>query len=117
MITQRTKSLILAIVLLATLIIVNVAVAECVRLYWNYTQGADPATSFVIYRASGSCNSNSTFVFAGWVLASQPTFTNYGVSPGETYCWQITARNVNGIESVPSNQIAKTIPTLSQGCS
>lgn len=35
--------------------------------------------------------------------------TRLGLTEGDTYCWRVTAGN-NNFESLPSNEVAKTIP-------
>jgi len=77
------------------------AQAASVSLSWSYTQGADPASVFNVNRQPGCAGAFAKIV---QIPVTQLTYTDSNLAPG-TYCWNITALDAQGGESVPSNTV------------
>ena len=87
-----------------------------VTLAWNYTQGVVPAQSFVVYRAPTCAG---TFAGQGEVVWPTLNFVDATVVLGNTYCWRVTAKSAQGLESPPSNTVLLPLspPTAPVGLS
>ena len=108
---QRKYRLIVLTVytLIALYALLGLAQAATVLLAWDYnTPNPDaPAATFSIYRQS-SCIGPFTVVQTQ--AATQLTWTDTQVTPGLSYCWQVTAVSAAGKESEPSNVLQFQVP-------
>lgn len=95
---MRRISLVVFLLLVSSVI----AHSATVTLTWDYVQGLDPAVQFTMYRQDGCVGD---FVGIGQVAYPTLTFVDTTVLVGNTYCWQVTARDANGLESTPSNVV------------
>jgi hypothetical protein len=83
------------------------AAAHNVALNWNApVSSADPVAGYNIYRATGG----GSFVLINSSPDANVAYTDSGVTSGVGYSYQVTSVDFSGVESVPSNQIAVTIP-------
>lgn len=90
-----------------------VALAQhTVVLTWTAPTGTPAAVSYNVYRATGACASGLTFAKLNTTAITTTTFTDSSaaLTPNATFCYQATAVGANGVESLPSNQAAATIP-------
>ena len=83
-----------------------------VRLAWDYLQDTDPAVQHLVARQLGC---QGPFLAIGTVQPIGPggsvqMFTDTTVTAGQTYCWQVTAMNQTGAESLPSNIVQHSVP-------
>ena len=92
----------LGLCLLLVLCNVTLAHAVSVTLAWDYTQGTDPAVSFVVYRQNWSIGA---FEGHGAIAYPMLTYVDATVLVGNLYCWYVTAQDVSGLESTPSNTV------------
>jgi fibronectin type 3 domain-containing protein len=83
---------------------IGYAQAVSVTLAWDYTQGSDLATQFKVYSQISTTCSGTWGVIA---IVSVPTqgYTDSMLSAGLTYCYQVTALDNAGLESMPSNVV------------
>jgi len=100
------------IALLLALVIAPGAVPACaqniVRVSWTASSDApgNPSLTYNVYRA-GSCPGQFTKLNS--VPLSGTSFRDTNVAVGAVYCYQLTAV-LNGVESVPSNQVTAALP-------
>jgi fibronectin type 3 domain-containing protein len=80
--------------------------AHSVRLSWN--PSASAVAKYRIYRLGGCTKPPSV---KATVLSPTIAWTDTQVVAGRTYCYQVTAIDRFGNESVPSNRIRAKIPT------
>ena len=81
--------------------------AASVKLTWDYTQGATPATKFTMYR---QLDCTGLFVAVASIPVTTLTYTDSTVVAGSTYCWDVTASAATGEESTPSNVVSFRVP-------
>jgi fibronectin type 3 domain-containing protein len=83
-----------------------------VALSWTAPTGSPAAVSYNIYRGTGACASGLVFSKVNSSAISGTSFTDSSsaLSSNTTYCYQATAVDAAGIESIPSNQAAAAIP-------
>jgi len=80
--------------------------AHSVRLNWK------PSTSVVAkYKVYRILNCSNAPVARGTVLSPTISWTDNQVVSGRTYCYQVTAIDRFGRESVPSKRVSTKIPT------
>lgn len=84
--------------------------ATSVTLAWDYAQGADLATQFRVYSQVSSTCTGIWGVIAT-VAAPIQSYTDGPLSSGLTYCYRVTALDVLGLESPPSNVATFQMPT------
>ena len=79
-----------------------------VRVSWTASSdaGGNPSLVYNVYRA-GSCPGQ--FSKLDSVPASGTSYLDTNVAVGAVYCYQVTAV-LNGVESMPSNQVIAAIP-------
>jgi fibronectin type 3 domain-containing protein len=79
-----------------------------VRVSWTASSdaGGNPSLIYNVYRA-GSCPGQ--FSKLNSVPASSASYLDTNVAVGAVYCYQVTAV-LNGVESMPSNQVIAAIP-------
>ena len=100
------------IALLLTLVIALGAVParaqNSVRVSWiaSSDAGANPSLVYNVYRA-GSCPGQFTKLNS--VPLSGTSYLDLNVAVGVVYCYQVTAV-LNGVESIPSNQVIAAVP-------
>ncbi|SRR6266705_1011493 len=87
--------------LLLSLIPINVY-ALAITLQWDYTQSTDPAVGFRMYRQDSCVGS---FTPIGDIALPLQGFTDGSVVDGVIYCYQTTALDSSGLESIPSNTV------------
>ncbi len=80
-----------------------------IQLKWNASSGGAAATSYNIYRASGTCTTTGGANTCGWgKVGTTPAInTTYidpstGLAISATYSYYVTAVDATGSESVPS---------------
>lgn len=83
-----------------------------VALSWTAPTGTPAAVSYNVYRATGACAAGITFAKINTAAVTATTYTDSSaaLTPNLTVCYQVTAVSSSGVESVPSNQVAATIP-------
>ena len=79
-----------------------------VRVNWTASSdaGGNPSLIYNVYRA-GSCPGQFTKLNSAPLSGTSYLDTNVAV--GAVYCYQVTAV-LNGIESIPSNQVIAAVP-------
>lgn len=83
------------------------AAAHEVALSWNAPiSSPDPVAGYNIYRSTGS----GSFVLINSSPDLTVAYTDFAVTSGVAYSYQVTSVDFSGIESVPSNQVSVTIP-------
>jgi Abnormal spindle-like microcephaly-assoc'd, ASPM-SPD-2-Hydin len=83
------------------------AVAHEVDLSWSApTSSPDPVAGYNVYRSTGT----GSFVLINSSPDSAAVYVDNTVVSGASYTYQITSVDSSGVESVPSNQVAVTIP-------
>lgn len=85
-------------------ITVSLTVTHRVTLTWV----ASTTTNVIDYRVYRG--TTSTGPYQALTTANILVYVDTGVMPGVTYYYYVTAIDVNNNESVPSNQVAGTIP-------
>ena len=98
---------VVVLLVLLSALLCGVASAATVTLKWDYTQGSDPAVSFVVYRQPGCAG---VTVVIGTVAYPTLTFADTSVVAGSIYFYKVTARNAAGAESDGSNVVAAQVP-------
>ncbi len=97
------------LVLMMMLGAASVASAVSITLTWEYEQGSDLATMFVVYKQEACVG---PFVAVASVPVAQLTYNITGLVPGTTECWEVTARDAVGLESAPSNVLGFSVSQL-----
>ena len=83
------------------------AVAHQVNLSWNAPASSpDPVAGYNIYRAAGS----GALVLINSSPDSGVVYVDGAVTSGSSYSYVVKSVDFSGVESVPSNEIAVTIP-------
>lgn len=79
-----------------------------VRVSWTASSdaGANPSLVYNVYR-TGSCPGQFTKLNS--VPLSGTSYLDLNVAVGVVYCYQVTAV-LNGVESIPSNQVIAAVP-------
>jgi len=79
-----------------------------VRVSWTASSdaGGNPSLIYNVYRA-GSCPGQFTKLNS--VPLSGTSYLDMNVAVGAVYCYQVTAV-LNGVESIPSNQVITAVP-------
>ena len=78
--------------------------SQSVSLAWDASTGTSVAGYVVKYGAASGVYTNSLNV------GNQLTATISGLQDSATYYFAVTARDANGLESVPSNEISYEVP-------
>lgn len=94
-----------ALVLFAAALLAQTA--HTVVLTWTDPNNPAGAT-YNVYRANGACSSNPTFASLVSTPVSGLTFTDTGVTVGQTYCYHITAV-IGTVESAPGPNAGATV--------
>ena len=82
--------------------------AHQVNLSWNApSSSAVPVVGYNIYRSTGS---SSPYQLLNSSVDSQTTYVDSAVQSGSTYDYIVESVDSSGVESVPSNGVAATIP-------
>jgi Domain of unknown function (DUF4082)/Abnormal spindle-like microcephaly-assoc'd, ASPM-SPD-2-Hydin len=83
------------------------AVAGQVDLTWSApSSSADPVAGYNVYRAIGS----GAFQLVNSSMDRATTYVDTGVVSGDTYNYIVKSVDTSGVESVPSNEIAVSVP-------
>ncbi|HVT99579.1 MAG TPA: choice-of-anchor D domain-containing protein [Acidobacteriaceae bacterium] len=83
-------------------------VAYAVNLTWNAPASSpDPVVSYRIYRA---VNGAASYQLLNSAANPGTTYTDTTVANGQSYVYVVTSVDAGGMESVPSNTFAATIP-------
>jgi fibronectin type 3 domain-containing protein len=84
------------------------SVPHQVDLSWNAPSSSPvPIVGYNIYRSTGS---SSAYQLLNSSVDTQTTYVDSTVQSGSTYDYIVESVNSSGIESVPSNEVAATIP-------
>jgi len=79
-----------------------------VDLSWDApSSSADPIVGYNIYRSPGG---SSTYQLVNSSVDSQTTYVDSTVQTGLTYDYYVESVDPAGVESVPSNEVAATVP-------
>jgi len=79
-----------------------------VDLSWDApSSSADPIVGYNIYRSPGG---SSTYQLVNSSVDSQTTYVDSTVQTGLTYDYYVESVDLAGVESVPSNEVAATVP-------
>ena len=90
------------------LFVIELATAATVTMQWDYSQNAaDPALTFTVYRQA-ACTGG--FVGLGQVAFPTLAYADATVVLGQTYCWQVKAKDATGLESGASNTMTFQVP-------
>ena len=89
----------LGLCILLLLCDVTLTHAVSVTLAWDY---GPASVSFIVYRQDGCAGS---FVGRGAVAYPMLTYVDATILVGNLYCWYVTAQDVSGLESIPSNTV------------
>lgn len=84
--------------------------AHSIKLTWNYTQGADPATGFVVQRAT-SASGPWTMLTATPIPVSTLTYSDTTGVGGTAYFYQVYALDSLGFQS-PSDTLSTSVVFL-----
>lgn len=84
----------------------------------SWMDSANPSgTTYFAWRLSGSCPPTaptstppSGFAQLNTTAISGLTYTDSAVSPGDSYCYTVTAQGASGPQSIPSNTSGATVP-------
>jgi len=85
----------------------GVGPAQQVNLSWKYTQGATPATQFIVKRSVGAGAYSAIGLPVAVTGAATYTFVDPNVTGGTTYNYQVFALNGAAL-SAPSNTVSAT---------
>jgi len=91
------------------------SVGHTVALTWQAgtgTAGAPATTGYFVYRASGACASGLNFSVLNTAAVTVTNYTDSTTAllPNTTWCYQVTATDAAGVQSVASNQAVAVIP-------
>jgi fibronectin type 3 domain-containing protein len=79
-----------------------------VSLTWTDTTSG---VTYNMYRATGACASGLVFSKLNSTAITATAYTDASsLTAGTTYCYQVTAVNSSGVESIPSNEAPAVIP-------
>ncbi len=102
------KGIVLVLTLAFALGTIPTRAQNRVRVSWTASSdaGGNPSLTYNVYRA-GSCPSQFTKLNAAPLSGTSYLDTNVAI--GTAYCYQVTAV-LNGVESLPSNQVIAAVP-------
>jgi fibronectin type 3 domain-containing protein len=102
------KRIALLLALLVVLAAVPARAQNSVRVSWTASSdaGGNPSLIYNVYRA-GSCPGQFTKLNS--TPLSGTSYLDTSAAVGAVYCYQVTAV-LNGVESVPSNQVIAAVP-------
>ena len=88
------------------------AQSHSVAMSWTAPTGTPAATGYFVYRANGACANGIVFTQLNTAAITTLTYTDSSstLATNGVYCYQVTATDAAGIQSIPSNQVAATIP-------
>ena len=92
----------------ALFMVAQVAGAAVNVLTWDDNSGNE--TGFSIERKAEICTGPGVFAAIATVAVSTATFTDPGVSEGQTYCYRVRASGQGGLFSEYSNLAQRTVP-------
>ena len=103
------KRIALALTLVFALGAIPTRAQNGVRVSWTASSdaGGNPSLTYNVYRA-GSCLGQLAKLNSAPVAGT--SYLDKNVATGAVYCYQVTAV-LNGIESVPSNQVIAALPS------